>query len=180
MLYEGPMLKRTAALVLTLGFALAGVSEARPRVGEKAPPFTGTTIDGKQVSLDDFRGDVVIVNFWATWCAPCRVELPLLNGYMRAREQNGLHVVAVTLDAKRVGVNAIKGVQDQLSLPLLKEFKGDYGPINRAIPTNYVIDRAGVVRYAKEGDFNLDKLNEILVPLLNEPAPGDSPARAGR
>src|SRR5258706_10591602 len=166
----GRMLGRiVAALALTLSFATTGVSEARPVVGAKAPPFTGTMIDGKEISLEDLRGNVVIVNLWATWCAPCRVELPLLNGYMRAREKSGLRVVAVTLDANRVPVSAIKSLQEKLSLPLLKQFKGDYGPIRNAIPTNYVIDRAGVVRYAKEGEFNLDSLNTVLVPLLNEP-----------
>lgn len=78
------------------------------------------------------------------------------------------------MDVKRVPASAIKDVQSKITLPLLKEFKGDYGPIRNAIPTNYVIDRAGIVRYAKAGDFTLNTLNEVLVPLLNEPAPADS------
>jgi cytochrome c biogenesis protein CcmG, thiol:disulfide interchange protein DsbE len=174
------LLRSAAALAVILSFAVIGASEARPVVGAKAPRFGGTTVEGKAISLDDFHGDVVIVNFWATWCAPCRVELPLLDGYSRAREKNGLRVLAVTMDAGRVPLSAIRSVRERLSLPLLTQFRGDYGPIKNAISTNYVIDRAGIVRYAKEGKFDLEKLNAILVPLLNEPAPADSPSTAGR
>jgi cytochrome c biogenesis protein CcmG/thiol:disulfide interchange protein DsbE len=140
-----------------------------------APPFTGQTLDGEEVSLESLRGHVVILNFWATWCAPCRKELPLLDGYMRARETNGLRVVAVTLDAGKVRGAVIRKLQDVLALPLLKTFRGDYEPIGKAIPTNYVIDRSGVVRYAKSSAFTLADLNELLVPLLNEAPPAGVP-----
>ena len=166
------MFKFTAIGMALTFCVVAGVADAKQAtVGTPAPSFVGKTLDGKLISLDDLRGNVVIVNFWATWCAPCRVELPLLNGYLRAREKSGLRIVAVTMDAGTVPASSIRDMQGQLSVPLLVGFKGDYGPIHNAIPTNYVIDRAGKVRYAKEGDFTLDKLNQILVPLLNEPAP---------
>ena len=169
------MLRRSATALAVFFCFVIGASDAKQAaVGSTAPPFEGTTVDGKPVTLKAFRGNVVIVNFWATWCAPCRIELPLLDGYMRAREKNGLRVIAVTMDARRVPVSAISEVQGQLSVPLLKDFKGDYAPVRNSLPTNYVIDRAGIVRYAKEGAFSLDKLNEILVPLLNEPVPADS------
>ena len=150
---------------------IAGESAARPVVGKPAPAFTGTTFEGEEISLDDLRGNVVILNFWATWCAPCRVEMPLLDGYLRAREANGLRVIAVTVDANRL----TKEFKDKLTgvsvLPLLRQFRGDYAPINRTIPTNFIIDKAGIVRYARASALDLDDLNKLLVPLLNEPAP---------
>lgn len=139
-----------------------------------APSFSGATFDGKKISLDDFRGKVLIINFWATWCAPCRRELPLLDTYVRQREENGLRVVAVTLDANLIRAGFLKQLQEALSLPLLKDFNGDYAPIRRAVPTNFVVDRAGIVRYAKADAFTLDELNTLLVPLLNEAPPADS------
>ncbi|MEE8439779.1 MAG: TlpA disulfide reductase family protein [Micropepsaceae bacterium] len=159
-------------IAITLSLAMADESAAQqPVVGAPAPPFSGVTLDGEKISFDAMRGNVVVLNFWATWCAPCRVELPLLESYLRAREQNGLRVVAVTVDADRVPSRAIRKVQDALTLPLLQKFEGEYAPIGRAVPTNYVIDRAGVIRYAAADAFDLDTLNEILVPLLNEAPP---------
>jgi thiol-disulfide isomerase/thioredoxin len=75
----------------------------------------------------------LILNFWATWCAPCKEELPLLDTYFRIDEKAGLRVLAV--------------------------------------PTNFIIDRNGVLRYAKAGALTLDDLNTLLVPLLREPEP---------
>ena len=150
---------------------IADETLARAKVGEPAPPFSGTTFDGEEISFDQMRGNVVIVNFWATWCAPCRVEMPLLDGYLRAREKNGLRVIAVTTDANRLPKDFVAKLDGVTAMPLLKTFRGDYGPIGRAIPTNFIIDRAGVVRYARAAELNLDSLNKLLVPLLNEPAP---------
>lgn len=160
-----------AALGVFLSLIVGGESAARAVVGQPAPHFSGTTFEGESISLDELRGNVVIVNFWATWCAPCLVELPLLDGYLRAREKNGLRVIAVTMDANRLRQGIVEKLQSMTTLPLLKQFRGDYAPINRAIPTNFIIDRAGVVRYARAAALDLDSLNELLVPLLNEPPP---------
>jgi thiol-disulfide isomerase/thioredoxin len=176
----GNLVRWAMTLAVLLSFAMAGESRAagNPKVGEPAPPFSGTTLDGDEISLEAMRGNVIIVNFWATWCAPCRVELPLLHAYAKLREANGLRVVAVTLDRATVSVRGLRRLQDGLALPLLRRFEGDYSTIGRAVPTNYVIDRAGIIRYAKADAFTLDELNELLVPLLNEPPPSAPPGGA--
>jgi thiol-disulfide isomerase/thioredoxin len=167
-----------AVVATALALALATASSAGPVVGEPAPPFTAVTLDGKDLSLDDLRGDVVIVNLWATWCAPCKIEMPLLEGYERLRAQYGLRVVAVAVDNNRIPRSEMEKLQAVLSLKLLSHFDGDYRPLQGAVPTNYVIDRAGVVRYAKNGAFDLDSLNAVLVPLLNEPLPAAPPPQS--
>ncbi len=140
-----------------------------PEVGRPAPTFQVTTFDGTKLSLADFKGQVIVLNFWATWCGPCKRELPLLDAYYRKQQQFGLKMFAVATEDS-VPPFQLKPVQKVVSFPLVRKFKGDYGQI-KVLPTNVVIDRAGIVRYAQAGAFSLDDLNDLLVPLLNEKPP---------
>jgi cytochrome c biogenesis protein CcmG, thiol:disulfide interchange protein DsbE len=132
-----------------------------------APEIQVTTFDGERISLSDLRGQVVVLNFWATWCTPCKQELPLLDGYYRVRKDFGLRVLAVTTEDS-LPLNRLKPLAANLAIAMARRFKGNYGPRN-AVPTNYVIDRAGILRYAKAGALTLDDLNQILVPMLRVP-----------
>lgn len=151
---------------------LAATAQAHvPKVGDHAPDFTLTMIDGSKVSLADLRGEVVVLNFWATWCGPCREELPLLDAYYNVQKPHGLRVFAVEdQDESSVPLARLKPFLAHLTMQSARKIKGDYVPLG-GFPTNYVIDRAGVIRYAKANAFDLDELNAVLVPLLQEPAP---------
>ena len=70
----------------------------RPIIDVAAPDFQVTTVDGRTLSLADFKGQVLVINFWATWCAPCKRELPMLDSYYRIQQQAGLRVLAVTTE----------------------------------------------------------------------------------
>lgn len=155
-----------------LAVALAIVSSATPafaaKVGQPAPDFTLTTYEGQQVTLESLRGKVVVLNYWATWCAPCRLELPELDKYMRRHRTSPVAVYAVTID-NTVPYSRLKFLGDTLVFPLIQKVKGgSYGTIGGAVPTNYVIDKAGVVRYAKAGAFDARSLEAIVTPLLAE------------
>lgn len=160
---------KLCALVLAACLIAGPVAAKRPVVGQPAPPFEVTTFDGEKISLADLRGDVVILNFWATWCGPCREELPLLDTYYKLRKDVGLRVVAVTTEDS-VPPYMLKPLAARLTMKLARHMRGNYAPLE-GVPTNYVIDRAGVLRYAKADAFDLDTLNEVLVPLLNEMPP---------
>jgi peroxiredoxin len=140
-----------------------------PRLGEPAPDFTVKLDTGEAVRLADLRGQVVILNFWATWCGPCKRELPLLDAYTRLQLGHGLKVYAVTTEGS-VPLSKLQPLARLLSFPLVRGIRGPYGNVS-AIPFSYVIDRQGVLRYAEAGAFELDKLNAVLVPLLREPGP---------
>jgi cytochrome c biogenesis protein CcmG, thiol:disulfide interchange protein DsbE len=155
-------------VLLALG-AYAHAGSELPQVGKPAPNFQVTTYDGTKLALADFKGQVLILNFWATWCGPCKQELPLLDAYYRGRQQFGLKMLAVATEDSLTPYQ-LKPVQAVVGFPMVNRFKGDYGKIV-ALPTNVIIDRAGIVRYAKAAAFTLDDLNALLIPLLNETAP---------
>ncbi|KQN29857.1 TlpA family protein disulfide reductase [Sphingomonas sp. Leaf38] len=147
----------------------ASAAPAAVKVGERAPDFELTLIDGSKVRGSDLRGQVVVLNFWATWCAPCKTELPLLDTYYRLRKDKGLQVFAVATEDS-LPVYKLKSLFAAMAIPFARRIKGPFAAMG-ALPTNYIIDRAGVVRYAKPGAFDLDDLNGLLVPLLRDPAP---------
>ena len=163
------MLGRSVGLAVALALGLVPSARADPRVGRPAPPFHVVTLDGRKLALDDFKGRVLVVNFWATWCGPCRRELPLLDGYYRLRHDKGLDVLTVTTEDS-VPLSSLKAVAASLQFPMVRSLRGDYRVLD-GVPTNYIIDRSGVVRFAKAESLTLERMNELLVPMLNEPAP---------
>ncbi len=122
------------------------------RVGQRAPDFTLSRLDGGEVSLSEFRGRVVILDFWATWCGPCRASMPGLET-LRARYQDkGLVLVSVSLDRReedarsyleRTGYAEFIGLWE--SLATTRELALRYGVLG--IPRTFVIDRQGIIRY---------------------------------
>lgn len=162
---------------LSLGVAAFLLIGAKtPKVGEMAPDFEITLADGSKISSKELRGNVVVLNFWATWCAPCREELPLLDVYYKLQKQHGLKVFAVTTEDS-LPLSRLKKVFAVMNIPAVRRISGPYGQI-KAVPTNYIIDRTGRVRYAKAASLDLDDMNRQLIPLLQEPMPDDLPAAA--
>lgn len=155
---------------------LASAAEAAPKVGQPAPDFTVTTFGGRTVGLADLKGDVILLNFWATWCAPCRVELPLLEGAFKDYSRYGFQVLAVASEDS-VPEEKLRPLAARLTIPFVKRIKGPYRQLD-GVPTNYIIDRSGKLVYAKAGALDLDTLNEIIVPLLKDPVPALPPEGA--
>jgi cytochrome c biogenesis protein CcmG, thiol:disulfide interchange protein DsbE len=161
--------KQLAVLPLAGLLSAAAPAPKRPTVGEMAPDFMLKLIDNSQVSLSELRGRVIVLNFWATWCAPCKKELPLLDRYYGLQKDAGLSVYAITTEGS-LPIYKLKPLFAAMQIPSARSIRGPYSPIDGAVPTNFVIDRAGVLRYAKAAAFDLDDLNRILVPLLRERA----------
>ena len=163
-----------AAAVASLAYATS-VAGRDPVVGQPAPDFQVTTFDGKKLTLADFKDQVLVLNFWATWCAPCKEELPLLDRYYRIQQKRGLRVLAITTEDS-VPLSQLKPLAAALTIPMVRTLKGPYRVL-KGVPTNYVIDRHGILRYARAAAMTLDTMNEVLVPLLgdhssHDPSPG--------
>ena len=139
--------------------------EAQPAVelGHYAPDFTLPALTGEPVTLSDWRGQTVLLKFWASWCAPCRVEMPLLQATYEAYSDEGLVVLAVNLEEEKRRVAAF--VEDLgLLVPVLLDEKADVGTLYRVrgAPTTYFIDRDGVIRQRHVGPLTTDMLASIL------------------
>jgi peroxiredoxin len=137
--------------VALVALAIAGgVSAASELVGASAPDFVLKSLSGKNLRLSEYRGDVVMLSFWATWCGDCRAQLAEL-GAMRERYRDaGIELLAVSLDqSSRAAGEATTGV----SYPVLHDAGGEVGRLYDVskMPVMVLIDRGGVVREVFEG-----------------------------
>ena len=147
--------------------------QRKSAVGYLAPDFSLRNLKGNYESLDSFRGQVVVLNFWATWCAPCRVEMPSFEKLYRRYRSEGVAVLAVTLD-KNAGPK-IKSFVDEyeLSFPILLDEEGEVERLypSMTIPFTYVIDREGRVVARVDGAKNWESNEtfEAIEYLLKKP-----------
>lgn len=146
----------------------ASGATAAIKVGEPAPPLTLHTVDGRTITSGDLRGKVVLLNFWATWCLPCRTEIPAFHFFQRVYGKDGFEVFAVSTEDSKTRAELRQFVPDG-SITLVRRLRGPYG-VKTGVPTTYVIDRKGVLRYAKAGALDLRELGSLLIPLIGEPS----------
>lgn len=158
-------------------------ASAAAQIGKTAPSFTLADPNGVTYSLDDLRGQVVLVNFWATWCEPCRAEMPELDQLARDYREAGFRVLAVNVLEDAPAIRQF-GEELDLDLPLLADRRGEtYKAYNvQALPSSYLIDGDGVIRDVRLGVITRRYLDSRLPALLKDLEtypPSPSPA-AGR
>jgi peroxiredoxin len=140
-----------------------------PVDSEPAPEVDLTTLDGKPLKVSELRGQVVLLNFWATWCVPCRSEIPSLNAMQRDLSGRGLKVLGVTTeDSADLVRDYQKDVRQEYTVAL-----GDAGVANKyavgVLPTTFIIDRQGRVRHKIIGEKSRAQFEALINPLLDEP-----------
>jgi cytochrome c biogenesis protein CcmG, thiol:disulfide interchange protein DsbE len=147
--------------------ALVGVGSGP----DLAPEYRYTALDGAEISADSLRGRVVLVNFWATWCAPCRAEMPLLERMHKRHEADGFLVVGLAVD--RATTEAVRQfVQDRgVTYPIVHvgaEAERTFGGV-RGYPTSFLLDRTGRIRHTVLGPVAPLSLEPAVRRLLAEP-----------
>lgn len=155
---------------LGTAFYTAYVSDsALVKVGEEAPDFTLTNLEGEQVNLSDFRGQGVFINFWASWCNPCKAEMPDIEKQYQLMKDLGIVVLAVNIEESHLAVSTFVK-RNNLSFPVLLDV--DKSVTNRygvgPIPTSFFIDKDGIVVSKIERMMNERQINHQLQEILPE------------
>lgn len=144
-------------------------SGASVSVNQPAPELSLETMDGRTESLADYREQVVLVNNWATWCPPCKAEMPTLAAYYNEHHEEGFTVIAIDAGDP---VDVVSEFAQSYNLAFPIWLDPDQASLrafgNSSLPNSYVIDRSGTVRYAWIGQVNEAMLEEHVTPLLTE------------
>jgi peroxiredoxin len=135
--------------------------------GETAVNFALDALDGAGIALSDYEGDVIIMNFWATWCPPCRAEMPGLNRFYEAHRDEGLVLLAIN---EEEGVETVRPFiqANYFTFPVLLDIQGRVAQqySTRSFPTTFIIDREGIIQHVQTGAISERELEDIIVPLL--------------
>ena len=140
--------------------------------GAPAPDLHVSTLRGDTLSLAGLRGKVVLVNFWATWCPPCRAEMPGFQKVYEARKDRGLVILGISTDDD--GPVAVSGyvVARGITYPIaMSNLSIEHTFGIQALPTTFLIDRSGRIRYQVQGMFVRPALDRAVDQLLAESAP---------
>ena len=141
------------------------------RVGAPAPAATLVTLDGQRISTTELHGQVVILTFWATWCSPCREELPLLSDYLAQHADAGLKILGFGLDTREQLAEVRRVAQTlRFSVGLMSDSSAPgYGRIWR-LPVSFTIDRQGLLAEdgwkEKKPAWTRERLDQLVTPLL--------------
>ncbi len=141
------------------GAARAESVEAKSSGPDRAPDFRGKDLRGQNFSLADLRGDVVLLNVWASWCEPCKEELPELAKLQRERGPEGLRVIGVSIDAVRTQ-NAVRQLAQEFKVPypIILDPQSTIVPAMKIVgyPTTFIIGRDGAIRWRRDGLIERD------------------------
>ncbi len=149
--------------------ALVGIESG----GSLVPSYSVVTLEGEPLSGESLRGEVVLVNVWATWCAPCRVEMPLLQAMHERHASRGFTLLGLSVD--RTGPEGVRAFLEERGITYPVAIVGSdveraFGGV-QGYPTSFLLDRQGVIRHAVMGPLGPATLELAVRRLLDEPVP---------
>ncbi len=145
-----------AGLLALAGCATAGgpgEASGGNQVGAPVPEIHVESLGGKDLGIGDYRGKVVLLDVWASWCEPCKQELPMLDDMAKRLRADGVEVVAVSIDQERANLVKFLKARPRWSLTIAHDPKGAIADrlAPEKMPTSYIIDREGIIRYVNSG-----------------------------
>jgi thiol-disulfide isomerase/thioredoxin len=165
-----------AVLSATVGFSMpvtaAQVEKGKPINNARVlPPLILNDLDGKEHNLNDWRGKVILLNFWATWCGPCQIEIPYFMKYQQNHAEKGLQIIGIGLDDAQKLRNYVRTLG--INYPVLRadperqyELLNQWGDPSGVLPYTVIIDRGGRPVFMQAGIFNDETFETIVKPLL--------------
>ncbi|MEO8465631.1 MAG: TlpA disulfide reductase family protein [Gammaproteobacteria bacterium] len=138
--------------IIVVGALVASLAWAADAVKGPAPGFTLQSRDGNRVSLAEFKGQVVMINFWATWCVPCRQEMPHLEALYQRYNKLGFKLLAVNVENKSDGVKKWLA-ETPVSFPVLFDTKSEVTKLYKVetMPSTVIVAKDGTMRYVHHG-----------------------------
>jgi thiol-disulfide isomerase/thioredoxin len=138
-----------------------------PLINEIAPDFMLETLDGKSITLSELKGKKVFINFWASWCPPCRDEMPEIEQF--TKQNPDVVVLAVNLRNTEKNDEAVHNYieENEYTFPVLLDRKGDVGNTYKVLtlPTSFFVNTKGIVQYKFIGPLSLEKMSELVSTL---------------
>ncbi len=168
-------MKLLAIFILTFAFAVSASAQTRLAVGAPAPPFSGTSLDGTTIDLNELKGKVVVMTFWSTKCEICHVEFPKLNRVIKSFDGKNVVFLSLTMenDAKVEAYLKSNHLDTQVlpnSFGTLLQYadRDKSGNLDMGFPSYFVINDAGVIEYRSSGYDKTESLNSTLTRLLSK------------
>ena len=164
-------MRTKTTLTVLISILLAAPAFASVNLSEEAPDFTLRTLDGPNLRLEEYRGQVVLINFWASWCGPCRQEMPVLDKLHQRYEDTGFAVLGINVEGEDAPAQKIVD-KTNVTFPVLIDEGQSVSEMYEleAMPSTVVVDRDGVVRYVHRGYKPGDeaKYVEVVKQLIRE------------
>lgn len=159
-------------LILAVGYTVyANFSKDSPEkvvIGKKAPNFVLQDLNGEKHTLSDYEGKGVMLNFWATWCEPCQIEMPYMNNVYEEYKEKGVHIIAVNIGESEVVVNEFAN-RLKLQFPILIDSKSEVSDVYKVgnLPITYLIDKDGNVVASHPGIMKSEEMvRELLEKII--------------
>jgi thiol-disulfide isomerase/thioredoxin len=160
-------------LLIILFIVLASDGNCQEKIGSSAPNFDGKTIKDKEIQLSDYKGKVVLIDFWASWCPPCREEMPRLIDFYDSHKNPKFELIAINIDDNKENMqHFLDDLFPEPDFPIVTDNNQKIPPLFNieAMPTTIFVDKKGIIRFWHNGfkKSYVDDFNSELTQLLKE------------